>query len=48
MHDAGKIVAVWFDGDGPYREDSNYYKRIYELGVDMLTTDWPSAAEKQL
>lgn len=41
MHAAGKIVAVWHDNDAVYKQDADYYRRLIELGIDMLTTDWP-------
>jgi glycerophosphoryl diester phosphodiesterase len=49
MKAAGKIVAVWVDGDAPpelYAENDEFYQRVYDLGVDMLTTDYPLYAEK--
>ena len=41
MHDAGKMVAVWVDASIPevYEEDEEFYKKIYDLGIDMFTTD---------
>jgi len=41
MHDAGKMVAVWVDASIPevYKEDEEFYKKIYDLGIDMFTTD---------
>lgn len=48
MHEAGKIVAVWHDNDAPYKQDADYYKRLIELGIDMLTTDWPQEADEAL
>lgn len=42
MHRNNKIVAVWIDLSVPehiYSENEEFYKKIYDLGVDMLTTD---------
>lgn len=41
MHDAGKMVSVWVDAGIPdvYKEDEDFYKKVYDLGIDMLTTD---------
>ena len=44
MHKNGKIVAVWVDTAADYKEDDEFYRIIYEMSVDMLTTDWPERA----
>lgn len=44
MHKAGKIVAVWVYADPNYVEDEEFYKKLYDLEVDMLTTDHPEKA----
>jgi len=47
MHDAGKIVMVWIDTTVPkdiYEENYEFYKKVCDLGVDMLTTDHPIRA----
>ena len=48
MHDNGKIVAVWVDKVGDYEEDEEFYQRVYDLGIDMLTTDYPERADATL
>lgn len=50
MHDAGKMVAVWVDASIPevYQEDEAFYKKIYDLGVDMLTSDYCMRANEVL
>ena len=47
MHASGKLVAVWIDLSAPkdlYFEGVDFYRRVYDLGVDMLTTDYPKEA----
>jgi glycerophosphoryl diester phosphodiesterase len=47
MHKNGKIVAIWVDTSAPkdlYEENDVFYKRLYDMGVDMLTTDHPIRA----
>jgi glycerophosphoryl diester phosphodiesterase len=49
MHSRGKIVAVWIDTTAPadlYEENDHFYLQLYELGVDMITTDHPLRAEE--
>ena len=44
MHRNGKIVAVWVDDTAPkdlYSENDEFYHKLYDLGVDMVTTDYP-------
>lgn len=48
MHEAGKIVAVWVDTNEDYEEDEEFYKLVYDLNVDMLTTDHPERAHRAL
>ena len=50
MHEAGKMVAIWVDASIPeiYQENSDFYKKIYDLGVDMLTTDHCLVAHETL
>lgn len=51
MHIHGKIVAVWVDTTAPkdlYEENDDFYKRLYDMGVDMLTTDHPIRAQEVL
>lgn len=51
MHKNGKIVAVWVDLTTPkhlYEENDAFYKRLYDMGVDMLTTDHPVSAQQAL
>ena len=51
MHSHGKIVGVWVDTTVPpsiYEENTTFYERLYDLGVDMLTTDYPIEANKAL
>jgi glycerophosphoryl diester phosphodiesterase len=51
MHQNGKIVAVWIDETAPkdvYQENDAFYERLYDLGVDMVTTDFPERAESVL
>ena len=41
MHNKNKIVGVWVDLITPkeiYEEDETFYKNIYDLNIDMLTT----------
>lgn len=47
MHEAGKIVIIWIDKTVPkeiYEENDDFYRKVYDLGVDMLTTDYPLRA----
>ena len=49
MHEAGKIVAVWVETDPEYKsydEDEDFYRKIYDLKIDMLTTNQPDIARK--
>ena len=47
MHDAGKMVAVWVDATcEEYEENDDFYRKIYDLGVDMFTTDHCLRAHK--
>ena len=42
MYEHKKMVAVWVDLITPedfYVENDDFYKQIYDLGIDMLTTD---------
>ena len=51
MHSSGKIVAVWIDTTAPkelYEENEAFYQNLYDLGVDMLTTDHPTRANEIL
>lgn len=48
MHANGKIVAVWIDLGEDYEEDEDFYKSVYDLGIDMLTTDHPEVAHQVL
>lgn len=48
MHANGKIVAVWIDLEEAYEEDEDFYKNVYDLGIDMLTTDHPEVAHEVL
>ena len=51
MHSHGKIVGVWVDTTVPssvYEENVSFYQKLYDLGVDMLTTDFPIEANKAL
>lgn len=51
MQANGKIVAIWPDGTAPielYQEDEEYFKRAYDLGVKMITTDFPERANEVL
>jgi len=47
MHENNKIVAVWIDKGTPkefYEENDDFYKKCYDLGIDMITTDHPLKA----
>jgi glycerophosphoryl diester phosphodiesterase len=45
LHKNDKIVAVWVDSSVDiYQENDDFYRKIYDLGVDMLTTDYPHRA----
>jgi hypothetical protein len=47
MHLNNKIVGVWIDKTTPkdlYEENDLFYKRCYELGIDMITTYYPLEA----
>ena len=47
----GKIVAIWFDDTLPpdfYEENDEYFIKAYELGVKMITTDFPERANEVL
>lgn len=49
MHAAGKIVIIWIDQTVPkevYEENDDFYRKVYDLGVDMLTTDYPLRAQQ--
>jgi glycerophosphoryl diester phosphodiesterase len=48
MHKKGLIVGVWLDKTSAWNEDEHYFQTIYDLGVDMVTTDYPEIAHKQL
>ena len=51
MHKHGKIVAVWVDLTAPkdlYEENDVFYQRLYDMGIDMLTTDHPLRAQQAL
>jgi len=51
MHKNGKIVAVWIDGLAPkelYEENKEFYQKVYDLQIDMLTTDYPLEANQIL
>ena len=42
MHKNKKMVAVWVDLSTPkefYEENDEFYEQLYDLGIDMLTTD---------
>lgn len=48
MHSAGKVVIIWIDKSVPkdvYEENDDFYRKVYDLGVDMLTTDFPLRAQ---
>ena len=47
MHEDGKIVVVWVDTTAPkelYEENDDFYRRCYDLGIDMITTDYVERA----
>ena len=51
MTQNGKIVALWIDTTTPehyYVENDDFYRKAYDLGVHMITTDHPERAEKVL
>lgn len=51
MHSNNLIVCVWVDLDsttGLCREGNAFYKRAYDLGVDMITSDYPLTAHQFL
>lgn len=51
MHKHNKIVAVWVDLITPasiYEENTEFYQKIYDLGIDMLTTDNCDIAQDEL
>ena len=48
MHANGKIVAVWLDKDAPIIENEAFYQKVYDLQIDMLTTDFPQNANEAL
>lgn len=51
MRNNGKIVATWLDKSVPsevYAENEAFYRKMYDLGLDMLTTDHPLEAEEAL
>ena len=50
-HRMGKIVSIWIDNTAPkeaYEENDELYKRAYDIGVDMINTDFPEDVEKVL
>ena len=51
MQANGKVVAIWPDDTVPpelYQENEEYFKRAYDLGVKMITTDYPERAHEIL
>ena len=49
MHRNNKLVAVWVDTKAKsYQEGEEFYRQVYDLGVDMLTTDFPLVANEIL
>lgn len=48
MHKHDKIVAIWIDVEAPYVENESFYEQVYDLQIDMLTTDYPERAHKCL
>jgi len=51
MHENNKIVAVWVDLDAPkelYVDNEDFYRKVYDLQIDMLTTDQPLHAQDVL
>jgi len=50
MHKHGKIVAVFIDKSSQKfnTECRDFYEMVYDLGIDMVTTDYPEEADKML
>lgn len=51
LHASGKIVAVWVETDPEYKsyeEDEEFYRKLYDMEVDLLTTNQPSVAHRYL
>ena len=47
MRNANKFVGVWVDISAPNefnQENEAFFKRVYDLGIDMLTSDFPIKA----
>lgn len=50
-HREGKIVSIWIDATAPkdaYQDNEELYQRAYDIGVDMITTDYPEFVEDVL
>ena len=50
MHKHGKIVAVFIDKASEQfnTECRDFYHKVYDLGIDMVTTDYPEEADRML
>jgi len=51
MRNANKFVGVWVDASAPedFRSESEaFLERVYDLGIDMLTSDFPIKANNFL
>jgi len=51
MQENGKVISIWIDSTVPvdlYEENDEFYKRAYDLGVKMITTDFPERANEVL
>ena len=43
MNEAGKVLGVWFIAR-VLKEDTAEFKKLYDLGVHMICTDYPLKA----
>lgn len=48
MRAHGKMVGVWIDTTAPYSEDFSLYEKVYDMKIDMITTDFPLEAQRAL
>ena len=46
-HARGKVVGVWIDKDHA-REDQDFYRAIFEMGVDFFCSDYPDRVYEAL
>jgi glycerophosphoryl diester phosphodiesterase len=42
------MIGIWIDTSAPYVEDLALYEKVYDMKIDMLTTDFPLEAQQAL